>query len=285
MHCVIAMLFVFFSCIPARATLVAIVPSRDGLVIAADSRLTFLGAQCDGAFKVMAPAHLPRTVAVVTGDSVFVAPPPGGTGDLCKYLETAPRLFDAGAVVMESLEKTGGGPVRIAEVRGACVGALERFRAAFPEGLRGYAGREIFSVVVASYDAEHSVSTLRRFVVRINSSGEAEAGDTSETRLDAQSASDVWVYGETNWVKRTVLAGAGRGFVDAATLELMKKRTPISEVTKERARDAAANVIEAAERTAEADPPPSGIGGAIHVMVVGKAARAESAPWENSKRF
>ncbi len=49
-----------------------------------------------------------------------------------------------------------------------CVRAVEPSGIVIRSALQGYAGREIFSVVVASYDPARHVSTLRNFVVRID---------------------------------------------------------------------------------------------------------------------
>ena len=43
-----------------------------------------------------------------------------------------------------------------------------------------------------------------------------------------------------------------------------------------RAETMARNVIEAAERTALIDPPPSGIGGEIRIVTIGGGVRAET---------
>jgi hypothetical protein len=261
------------TCLRAHATLVAIAPSRDGLVIAADSRLTYRGAQCDGAFKILVPARPLRTVAVVTGASAFVAPTAAGKTDLCRQLMTAPRVLDMNAVVLEALAKAGDDASRISmeNLISACVGALERFRAGYPAALAGYEDKEIVSVVVASFDPENAVSTVRRFVIRLDgATGHFEALQMSALHFDRNSARDVWVFGETDWVKRVVYSGAGRRFLKASTLEYLQDRRPVSEVSTERAKDAAANIVAAASREAAIDPPPSGIGGEIRVMVIGK---------------
>ena len=156
----------------AHATLVAVVPARDGLAIASDSRFTFMGAPCDGAFKIVEPERPLRTVAFVTGDSIFVAPPPAGE-DPCRYLATAPRLLDVGAVVKAYLGRGGEDPAGISnsDLATDSVDAVERFRQRYPNVLKSYAGREIFSVVVVSYDPASEVSTLRNFVVRMDARG------------------------------------------------------------------------------------------------------------------
>ena len=274
-------LVVLFVCLPARATLVAVVPSRDGVVVAADSRLTFLGAGCDGAFKLVVPARPARTIAVVTGDAIFVAPPPAGA-DPCRYFETAPRLLDVNAVVADALSKTGSDPARIstAAVSQACLRAVRELARRYPGVLKPYAGREIFSVVLVSYDRASKAATLRNFVVCMDSTGEhAAVGRLTETVLDAKSARDIWVYGETGWMSASVYNGAGRRFLSPATLAFLAERRPVSEVPLLEAAVVAGNVVEAASRTAQTDPPPSGIGGQVHVIAIGPQPQPQPLPW------
>lgn len=260
----------------AHATLVVVVPARDGLVIAADSRFTFMGAGCDGAFKILEPQRLGHTVAFVTGDSIFVAPPAVGT-EPCSYLATAPRLLDLGAVVTAYLDRAGDDPEKMpqAGLAAACVRSVLRFQGKYPAALRGYRGRELASVVVASYDPARGAATIRHFAIRIDArTGRAEASRGSEMTLGAGSARGVWIYGETEYVNRRVYRGPGRRFLDPATLSFLDVRGLTGEVTVERAEAVAGNVIRAASREAEIDPPPSGIGGQIRVVVVGSGATA-----------
>ncbi len=280
----LALIFAFLVCLPAHATLVAVVPSRDGLVVAADSRFTFLGAPCDGAFKIFAPRRPLRTVAVVTGDSIFVEPPRAGE-DPCRYLEAAPRLLDMGAVITAYFDRGGDDPAQISlrALAADCVQAVDRFQEKYPAALRGYRGRELASVVVASYDPVRRVSMVRNFVVRINArSGRAEAARMSTIILGANSPSGVWMYGETDFVNRYVYNGPGRRFLSPATLALLRGRAPVGEVQAQRAETIAANVIQAASRSAEIDPPASGIGGATRLVFVGSAPRPQSLQWPAS---
>lgn len=261
----------------AHGTLVAIVPARDGLAIAADSRLTFFGAECDGAFKIIEPARPARTVAVVTGDSIFVPPPPSGQNP-CRYLSTAPRLLDVGQVVANYLDRLDR-PSRIpvADLAAACVRAVERFRAAYPAALRSYARKEIFSVVVASYNPASAESTLDHFVVRIDAgSGRVQAARIAATTVNARSPRGVWIYGEAEYLNREVYAGAGRRFLAPATLDFLALRKPVEDVPMDRAVAVAANVVRAAARAAQLVPPPSGIGGPVRVVVLGNNLRPQS---------
>jgi hypothetical protein len=59
----------------ASGTLVVLVPSADGLVVAADSRTSVFGATCDSQYKITELMRPRRTVVVVTGDTAFIKPP------------------------------------------------------------------------------------------------------------------------------------------------------------------------------------------------------------------
>lgn len=257
----------------AHATLVAVVPARDGLAIAADSRFTFMGAPCDGAFKIQVPERPSRTVAFVTGDSIFVAPPPVGE-DPCRYLATAPRLLDMGAVVKAYLNRRSGDPASISifDLATDCVDAMERFQRRYPNALRSDAGREIFSVVVVSYDPARRVSTLRNFVVRMDSAGErVHAARMTESSEGPRSPRGVWIYGEAAYVNREVYAGPGQRFLNPATQAFLRVHEPVAAVPIDAAAAIAANVVQAAVRVAQITPPSSGIGGPVRVVIVGGA--------------
>lgn len=261
---------VCLACSAAHATLVAVVPARDGVVVAADSRFTFMGAACDGAFKILKlqkPAH---TVAFVTGDSIFVAPPPKGV-EPCRYLASAPRLLDLGHVVTAYLDHGGDDPAQISEagLEAACTAEVSRFEEKYPEALQGYRGRELASVVVVSYDRAHAAATIRRFAIFINPrTGNAQTAASGDIAVGAGSARGVWVYGETGYVNRYVYRGEGRLFLDAATVSFLDTHALTGKVAVEQAESVARNVVRAASREAQITPPPSGIGGEIRVAVV-----------------
>lgn len=265
----IALAALLFS-VCAHATLVAVVPARDGLAIAADSRFTFMGASCDGAFKILEPQRPLHTVAFVTGDSIFVAPPPAGENP-CHYLATAPRLFDMGAVVRAYLDRSGEDPGRLstAGLAAECVRAMQHFERSYPNALRGYAGREIVSVVVASYDPVRHVSTLHNFALRMEpGTGHVEAARTSKITVGPDSLRGVWIYGEAAYVNRYVYAGTGRRFLQPGTQAFVREHEPIGDVTINEAAAAAADVVLAASRAAQIDPPANGIGGQVRIVIL-----------------
>lgn len=263
---------------PAHASLVVAAPSADGLVIAADSRITFMGADCDGAFKILSLARTARTVVFVTGDSVFVPPPPAHTPDPCRYLATAPRLLDIGALVTRSLGRVPADPatVPLDDLAQQCVRAVERLRRAHPSALARYRGRDLFSVVLASYEPSTRTATLRNFVVRIDAATQRiEAARFARITRTPADSRGVWMYGETGYVEKNVFDGFARGFLAASTLNFVLVHQSVAATPLDQAAAAAVNVIQAASIATQTVPAPSGIGGPIRAVLLGSAPRPQ----------
>src|ERR1051325_6605561 len=61
-----------------HGTLIAVAPTRDGIVMAADSRSTLGNRYCDGTYKLVEASHPQPTVIAVAGVGIiFLKPPPG----------------------------------------------------------------------------------------------------------------------------------------------------------------------------------------------------------------
>ncbi|MDR3725481.1 MAG: hypothetical protein P4K86_00410 [Terracidiphilus sp.] len=269
--------------VPATATLVVLVPSVDGLVVAADSRTSVLGAQCDGQFKIVQLKRPSRTVVMVTGDGVFIPPPSATEPDLCRYQQSAPRLLDMAAVVTSYLERKGANPARLSleDLGAECVRAAERFQALHPEAFQSHLGGEIFSVVLASYDPKAKVSTLRNFVVRISrESHKIEAARFSNITVASTDRRGLWAYGETDYVEKQVYGGFGRQFLTASTLDFILQDKPVAQASQDEAVAAAVNLIQAASRAAQQVPAASAIGGPIDVVLLGRKPRPQQLQWQ-----
>jgi len=266
----------------AHATLAVLIPTRDGFVVAADSRTTYMGAYCDGSNKILIPTLPARTIALVTGDSVFVQPPNSKGLNPCEWLASAPRLLDINTTVTDFLAHTANEAdptnIALADLAAACVQATQQFQHSYPAALRTYADKNIFSVIVASYDPGTATTALSSFVVRVAAGGQIEAARMTRTKINSSTARAVYIYGETNWLNRAVYKGPGRRYLTTATLDFLQTHTPVRDVALGQAQALAANVMQAGTRTAAIDPPPSGIGGQIHFMAVGSNPEPQELP-------
>jgi hypothetical protein len=269
--------------LPARGTLVVIVPSADGLVVAADSRTTVNGATCDNAYKITELRRPKRTVVAVTGDVAFIKPPDAAERDVCGYMKSAPHLLDIASVVKSYLEQKNVDPakLRLEDLGAECVGAVQRFRESEPLALEPYVGREIFSVVIAGYEARSKTAMVLSFAVRIDGvTHRVEAGRFTRIAITPQSRRGVWSYGESEYLNRNVFGGVGRKFLTKSTLNYMLEDKPVAEARLDEAVAAAGNVIEAASLTTELTPAPSGIGGPVEMILLGHKSRPEQIPWK-----
>jgi len=257
----------------ASGTLVVLVPSADGLVVAADSRTSVFGATCDSQYKITELMRPRRTVVVVTGDTAFIKPPDAGLHDVCAYLQSAPQLLDIPSLIKHILERKSTDPFKLSleDLGTECVQAVQRFREASPLVLEPYIGKEIFSVIIASYDQRSKASLVMNFVVRIDSrTHRVEADRFTRITIPPQNRRGVWSYGETDYLNQNVFAGIGRKYLTSSTLDFILADQPVANVDLDQAVSAAANVIEAASLTTQLVPSPSGIGGPIDIVLLGQ---------------
>ncbi len=281
-----AVLLVLVLATPARGTLVVMVPSREGLVVAADSRTSFLGTTCDSQYKIAVLRRPRRTVIAVTGDVAFIEPPGPQVRDLCGYLASAPRRIDIPSVVKHSLEarNTELSKLSFEEASAECVRAVQRFLDLNPLEGQAYAGREVFSVVIASYHPGSRSALVLNFTVRIDAiTRKAAASRFARIAMTSQTRRGVWSYGETDYLNKYVFGGVGRGYLTASTLGFILLDEPIAGVRLDEAVAAAANIIEAASRTTQLIPSPSGIGGPIDIVLLGQKRHPRQIRWKGER--
>ncbi len=270
----------------AGGTLVVVVPSADGLVVASDSRTSAFGVSCNGESKITELAKPRRTVVAITGDIAFVPPPDAGVQDACAYLQLAPRTLDIPATVQHYLERKGGDPFKLSieDLGAECVQAVKRFKDSSPRALEPYIGRDIFSVVVASYNSHSKTSLIMNFAVGIDATTHrVEADSFTRIVISPQSRRGVWSYGETDYLNKSVFGGVGRKFLSDATKDLILGNRTVASVHLNQAVSAAANVIEAATQTTWLVPSSSGIGGSIHIVLLGRKRHPQQIPWKGTR--
>lgn len=263
-----------------------IVPSADGLIVAADSRTSVFGATCDSQYKITELTRPKRTVVAVTGDMAFIKPPNAGVHDVCGYLQSSPRSLDIPAVVKNYLERKSRDPFKLSleDLGAECVLAVQRFRESSPLALDPYIGREIFSVVIASYDWRTRTSIVMNFVVRIDAATHrVEADKFTRITIPPQNRRGIWSYGETDYLNQNVFAGIGRKYLSGATLDFILADQPVAKVRLDQAVSAAANVMEAASQTTQIVPSPSGIGGPIDIVLLGRTRQPRQIQWKNNQ--
>lgn len=271
--------------VPAGATLIVVVPSADGVVIAADGRISLAGVSCDNQYKITELKRPARTVIAVTGEVAFISPPAVGQQDVCAYLKSAPRQLDISSVVKHSMERRHIDPftLSLGDVGAECARAIEGFQKSHPAALEQWIGREIFSVVIVSYDPRAGNTLILNFVVRIDSAThQIQAGRFTRNLISAQTRRGVYSYGEADYLNANVFGGVGRKYLSETTRQFILADKPITEVPLSDAVAAATNIIEAASLTTKIIPSPSGIGGPVDVILLGKDRRPKHIAWKTN---
>jgi hypothetical protein len=261
----------------ASGTLVVLIPSKDGLVFAADSRSSVPGAGiCDKMFKIVELRHRKRTAIAVTGNPEVMARPSDGSTppDLCAYFKTAQHYLDIPHVVQEELDADNQilDSPRIKKLGARCVQAVTEYSDKFSrwKPLDQFRGKErMFKVVIGTYKPTKKTSLIISFPVRIRAEdGKPEMGEIyrREVTLDAE-----WrylAYGVSDYVQQTVFS-IGQQYLGAfAQLRANEKKKNVRDITASEAQAAATSLIEATEQTATIVPPPSEVGGPVDVILI-----------------
>jgi len=79
--------------VAVRGTVVVVVPSNAGVVIASDTRTIVKGKTCDGHTKIFDPKLRKNTVVFYTGNGNQVSDPANGI-DICQHVEKSTPVLD-----------------------------------------------------------------------------------------------------------------------------------------------------------------------------------------------
>lgn len=265
-------------------TLVAVVPSSEGLVVAADSRAVIgRGAVrefSDNYYKIVEVARPFRTVISIPGTGVIHQVPEEPTGDLTNALATAPRLLDLPSVVKSCLES---GPealneeIVLHEIPQACQAAVLQATAQEPDAIRQFEGKVLCTVVVATFVCNPKCSSAASFEIFIEpQSVEPTIRNSEIVKFLDEHQRGCRFYGECDYVRKYLWQGE-RLFRPHE--EFFFKAT-IEETSAVEAEAAAVNLIEAASEMAKSDPPEFGIGGPIDRVLLGAPPEPVRLRWK-----
>ena len=269
----------------SSGSLVVTVPSRDGLIVGADSRVAVEGKpHCDDQFKIIEPKGAVRIAASAVGNVVFVSPPGPDESDFCKYAKRAQRLLDVTELVRNYLETetADDSTLRMEEFAFQCVAAVRKFHASSPLTLKPFAGRELFQVIVMGYQPKIRTAVVRDFLVRLSPDPiKPEAGKIRVRKLSFDSKRDMFLFGAANYFNAQVIGGIGRQFLSQETIRFIQQQTSVGKTGFLDAVTAAINVIDATSKTTALVPPRTGIGGPIDVLLLGNEPRPRRVRWKS----
>jgi hypothetical protein len=269
--------------IALQGTLIAASPTRDGLVIAADSRSTLGRQHCDDTYKLVEVAHAHPTALAVAGIGIVFTKPPADVADICAWVKNAARVMDIEACVKAFLESKPDEPLSeslLMLVGDVSLEEVKKLTDFSPDAPEAYAGNNLYTIVVGSYDAKARLSRLGALGVRFNPTTRlAERTDRAFWEFSPDTRGQVFHFGLHDYVPHVFREG--RRFLDEYAAFKPHKRY-VREISRNRAVAALSNLLEAAARTTAIVRPPdgSGIGGPTDVLLLGAEAKPSRIRWK-----
>lgn len=209
-----------------------------------------------------------RVVATVTGTGTILAAPsrPVPFAEVCGYLPKATRLLDSEHIVRSLMpELDSADPAKLVA---PTIQAVRGVRVAAPNALRPYSGREMFQVILATYDPHTVTSSVRGFTVSLTPDADPFVSKQFDMSKSSAESRDYWAFGETDYFNQEVIGGIGLSFLSPTTRVFLKQPREIKDVTIDDAALVAADLIKSTERVTGFIPAPSGIGGAVRLVVI-----------------
>jgi hypothetical protein len=263
-----------------NGTLVLATPSRDGLIVAADTRARLGPDVCDSHHKIVEPSRPDRTVFAVVGRSMHIEGPPPAMPDPCTHLRRAARYYDIEALTRHYLETSGAQVAAMETDRLAalCVETIATFQQTRGDEIRGFWGGRLFAVILMTHEPAARRSTIKRFSIHLGENGEPFASEKVTLALGPTDRPTLLPFGEFEFLKKQVVNGPGKQFLGGGFKEWQKK-AKIAEITPLLALDAAADLIEAASRSADLLRFEGVIGRTVDAVLLGDPPRPQRLRW------
>ncbi|WP_439366041.1 hypothetical protein ACNJYD_08965 [Bradyrhizobium sp. DASA03005] len=267
-------------------TLIVIAASKDGLVVASDSRQTLgAGLYCDGAEKVLNPSRPDRFLVAVTGRRGFYPVAINAhVDDICAYVASTPRELDIGEIARTFVEETSPDvdlrKLNVRELAQRCNDALIAYFTTHPYWSPAISGQGFSSsVVIASYDPNTSQAFVR--TIEISSSADLKQLSINDKLNEVFGPDDIAepvLCGEGDYLRQHVLPTIKTQPISQTTIDQigdfpLVNFPKVRDAAPDDAVALAGDLVTSASRMTAKVPAASGIGGATVVWRIGNEPR------------
>jgi hypothetical protein len=237
-----------------HGTLLVFIPTKDGLVVASDSRMTFNGTHyCDEAEKFIPLVNHPRSLLAAAGNSGFG---PAAGVNPCKYVkqQTNTNLLVAAKTFLDEQH----GNITWTVLRNLEAKALPFFRS-LPEQtvsqIQPESNGVIFTLKYAHYDSKNKVSVLGTFDVCLDKARAKVSICKDQWKNITQSDTRIISSQADECISQRVLSPAGRRMLGPDALadfdDFLKSNKTVGETTTKESLAAAVSLISATARITE----------------------------------
>jgi hypothetical protein len=253
-------------------TLAVIIPTRAGLIVAADKRTTPDGIYCDGVSKILLPKKEKPIAVVITGLASFRDTSGIPKSELCNVLATTPAPVDFGRQVALYIGSQSAGVARL-DLQGVADAIYAEMQPFIAGGqFNKLFGTRLALVNMADFEPETSVSNIKSLAIELGPNGEFRLQPAYYGRFELTDLPGMVPLGEGPYLRENVLSGAGRKFLDGSFEELQSK-SRVNEISAELGSAVAVNLIDATSKTTDIIKPPTGIGGGVDCILLGHENR------------
>jgi hypothetical protein len=253
-----------------RSTLIVAIPSGEGIVLGADSRITAGGEFVDGDMKLQVVKGPPCLVYCITGTYEFREVPPMGVS-LAEALPHLRVTFDGADVARSILESrlpqnlTSAEAESVGRALGEALGAHIRSDRALAASFQGQSLCRLCLFQVS----DEGGAMIASIEILLDTNCSVVLGPVYGETFGMSDLCDAKFAGEFDFVKRHVLAGPGRHLLSPSSSALLSSLPlPVQDMGAGVAAKLAAELILAASVMAATVPAQTGIGGPIQLLLL-----------------
>lgn len=253
----------------SRGTIIFALPSRDGLVVAADSRQTACGHIFDTAKKLEIAECSHPVVVTITGNAVFHKPLPLGA-NLGDWLQSGDRVHDGLSIVQSFIARQPDfllDKESMGKVLKHLTDSLQDFFDSQPDISMKFRSREISQLVLLQ---TRSLDDMRISFssIRLDIDGKVQNCSVVLEQYSQTSEMPIRFFGESAYVEEHVFSSGGQPLDDEEAAKEFMSASEVSERSAHIAARFAASAIRAAELATTKHPTPSGagIGGPVNIV-------------------
>jgi hypothetical protein len=263
-----------FSILPIviAGTLILVIPTREGVIIAADSLSTVGGIAIPDRTKLHTIPNFNRTVFTITGYSDFFPAPPSNVGTAI-WIRTAQPIFSGQDSVRKVLSEAGD--IRVSQTLLKLIGEslVRDFQGYFknkPDSKRQFIGTEICRLLLAQYDAGTGISSIATFVIHMTAAEEVLADQYSIDEIGPNEERYIGKFGEQQYVDAHVLQPGSVGWphLGPDIVKLWNGPKLVRDMLPQNAAKIASLVIHATEVASRTIPIKTAVGGKPSIMLI-----------------
>ena len=256
----------------------AIVPTRDGVVVAADTRSVLADAICDGVEKVAIPRQDLR-VAVIFGGVTQAALTSGGPAARCDDVSVANRKLDFARVIQDYLDAAAdASAIDLRVLSQLCQNHALSFhklsialKTPFLEQRRG---NVLLVIAIARYEPSGRTSRVGMATLTVATDDTISSAVVSDQVFSRSSPAPLLLFGNITLLQDQVFGLRGSEYLDWEKLDAIDNRK-VEEVGHGAAVTALRTIFDAAARVAAETMKVPSVGGAVRYVLIGDAARPQ----------